>query len=402
MNTTRLGRQLVWGVAWSIATLTFIPFGRLRVRGRKHIPKGRAILMVVNHGNVFDPVYVYWASLRRLHGVGTDAVLRIPVFGKMIPWLSVIPFAKGMKDREAMAEIDRRIADGAAVLVFPEGDRSWTGRMGPVGEGIGRLALRLGVPVSFGHFVTGHLQWPRWATYPRCMPVQLEFTEPHTYSPDLSAAEVTADIIRRIGVDPAEVRAPRWSFGFRLAWGLPEFLWACPHCFSSSTIQLVPGASDRICCAHCGARWRLDLSCRMHSEVDGVQDTDVDAAYHGVLAHFGDRPVADAARFAADGVLLECPHAQVGTVRRGVRETTPLGDGPLRLYEDRLCLADGQVTVPLGDVRAALIQVGGHLQVRTDGEIYDLSTPGQSKQMWRYFLVRHLARVRAEAATGEA
>ena len=32
-------------------------------------------------------------------------------------------------------------------------------------------------------------------------------------------------------IDPEEQRAPRWSWGWRLAHGLPEFLWACPSCW---------------------------------------------------------------------------------------------------------------------------------------------------------------------------
>jgi len=397
MNTTRLGRQLTWGFAWAVVSVSIIPFGRLSVRGRENIPKGQATLMVVNHVNLFDPVYVYWASLRRLHGVGTDAALRVPVLGSLIPWLSVIPFAKGVKDRAAMAEIDRRISEGAAVLIFPEGNRSWTGRMNPVGAGIGRLAKRLGVPVSFGRFRTGHLQWPRWAKYPRVMSVQLEFTEPHSYPEDFSAEQITADIIQRVRIEPEVVQAPRLSWGFRLAWGLPGFLWACPSCFAPSGVQLVPRASDSVACSRCDARWQLDLSCRMHSQVDGVADTHVDVAYHTILEHFGDHPVADPPRFERDGVLLECPDARVATVRRGVRKATPLGDGALRLTEDRLLLVDGEMDVALTDIKAVLIQLGGHLQVRTAAAIYDLTTPGQSKHMWKYFLTRHLKRVRRSA-----
>jgi 1-acyl-sn-glycerol-3-phosphate acyltransferase len=85
MNTTRLGRQLMRAFAWSVVAVSIIPFGRLSVRGRRHVPKGQATLMVVNHVNLFDPVYVYWASLRRLHGVGTDAALRIQVLGALSP-----------------------------------------------------------------------------------------------------------------------------------------------------------------------------------------------------------------------------------------------------------------------------------------------------------------------------
>jgi hypothetical protein len=40
-----------------------------------------------------------------------------------------------------------------------------------------------------------------------------------------------------------------------------------------------------------------------------------------------------------------------------------------------------------------LIQLGGHLQVRTADINYDLRTPCQSKHMWKYFVERHRKRV---------
>lgn len=391
--------MLVWGWAISVVTVLFWPFLRMRVRGRENVPRSGPGLLVGNHVTFFDPVTVPWASLRRAHGVGTDQILRVPIFGRFVPWLSVIPFAKGMKDKSAMVEIQRRIDHDAVVMIFPEGDRCWTGRMRPVGAGIGRLAVRLGVPVVTCVQHTGHLQWPRWAKYPRWMPLEMEFLPPKTYPPDADPQAVTDDIVARMTIDPEVPRAGRWSFGWRLAHGLPDFLWACPSCFSRDSIDLDPADGDRVCCGACGEGWRLDLHARMHPD-SGGPDISVDAAYEGVLAHFGALPVEDAARFEAEGVALE-DQVAVGIVTRGVRVPAPLGTGALQVRPDGLRFHPPDSDprdIAFAQVKAVLTQLGGRLQVRTLDENLELEPQGSSKLMWKHFLDRHLAAFRARSA----
>lgn len=389
-------RSLVWIWAWSVITVTLQPFLRVRARGRRNVPRSGGGLLVGNHVTFFDPATVSWASLRRCHGVGTDQILRVPIFGRMVPWLSAIPFAKGMKDRRAMEEIQRRIDIGAMVLIFPEGDRCWTGRMRPVGAGIGRLAVRLGVPVTFCRQHTGHLQWPRWATYPRFIPIEMEFLPAVTYPPDADPQAVTDDIVRRVSIDPEAPRASRWSLGWRLAHGLPHFLWACPACFARDALAVDPADGDRVACGACGQGWRVDLHARLSPD-NGAPDISVDAAHEAILAHFGSLPVEDAARFAADGVALE-DEVEVGLVRRGVRVPEPLGTGSMRLHADGLRFRPAgapPLDIPFSAVKAVLMQMGGQLQIRTADANHDLTPRASSKLMWQHFVRRHLAAFRA-------
>jgi 1-acyl-sn-glycerol-3-phosphate acyltransferase len=388
----RLRRQLVWGWALSVVTVFLWPFLRVRVRGRENVPRTGAGLLIGNHVTFFDPATVPWASLRRAHGVGTDPILRVLIFGRMVPWLSVVPFAKGMKDKAAMVESQRRTDHGAMVMIFPEGDRCWTGRMRPVGAGIGRLAVRLGVPVVTCRQHTGHLQWPRWAKYPRWIPIEIEFLPPVTYPPDADPQEVTDDMVRRMSIDPEVPRASKWSLGWRLAHGLPAFLWACPACFTRDGLALDPADGDRGKCGSRGEGWRIDLHARMHPD-SGGPDTSVDAAYESVLAHFGALPVEDADRFEAEGIVLE-DEVAVGIVTRGVRVPAPLGTGPLQLRPDGLRFhpPEGPAKdIPFAEVKAVLTQMGGRLQVRTADENHELEPRGSSKLMWKHFLDRHLA-----------
>ena len=397
MNLTTLGRKVAWALAWTLCGLTIIPFVRLRARNRRNVPRRGAGLLVANHVTFFDPVTVAWASFRRAHGVGTDAILRVPIFGKMVPWLSVIPFSKGLKDRGAMVEIQRRIDRGAVVMIFPEGDRCWTGRMMPVGHGIGRLAIRLGVPVLCCRQTTGHLQWPRWATYPRLIPLRMEFLPPVTYPPTMTPAEVTADIVGRIQIDPEAHLAPRTSWGFRLAEGLPEFLWACPTCFEMDGLGIAPASGrNGVVCRACERRWTVDLSCRLHPGDGGPPQT-VAAAHVRILEHFGALPAADRDRFVQTGVALDGT-VDLLIVTRGVRKAATLGAGVLQLSRHGLSFGSpsdvASVEIPFSAVKAVLIQLGDLLQVITHETAYQIQPARQSRFLWKHFIDRHLAAAR--------
>jgi len=395
---TRLIRRVVWTLAWGFISVTILPITRIRARGRRHIPRRGAGLLVANHVTFLDPATIGWASLRQLHGVGTDQVLRVPVVGPLVPWFSVIPFAKGMKDRAAMEEVQRRIDNGSVVLIFPEGNRSWTGGLGPVGEGIGRLALRLGVPVLFCRQTTGHLHWPRWAKYPRLVPIHMEFTETVTYTADMSPKEVTADIARRIAIDPEEHRAPRWSWGARLAHGLPGYLWACPACFERSGLELDPQTrGNGVRCRACERRWRVDLSCRLNP-ADGGPDVSIAAAHAAVVAHYGEIPVTDPVAFHATGVALE-GEVELVIVHRGKRDPISLGTGILRLRAESLWfdpVSGEQTTIVHVEIRAVLMQLGDQLQVRTAGTNYGIRPRDQSRFLWKHFIDRHVAAARQD------
>ncbi|PRQ04087.1 2-acyl-glycerophospho-ethanolamine acyltransferase [Enhygromyxa salina] len=383
----------VWKVLWTIAAATIAPTIRVNIIRTVKFPRRGPVLLVSNHPCPWDVMMVPWSNNRQTHILGTDQLLRVPYFGWMMPYFSMIPFKKGMKDPGALAEVERRIRRGDPVLVFPEGDRTWTGRTNPVKPGIGRMAKRLGVPVGFVRVTTGHMQWPRWAKYPRSMPINIEYVALVNYPDNVTAEQITADVQRYISVDPYEVEVPPRSFGTRLAHGLPEFMWACPHCFHQDGLALVPEDDDSVHCHACAARWRVDLGCWLRGEGGPAQDMHIDAAYRRITEHFGELPVLDSERYAADGVALE-GEAELHRIHPGQVEPEPLGLGHLELLGDRLLFTDHRghdpLVLPFEPIKAVLMQVGNKLQIRSPDDNFQISPTIHSVNMWKYFLDRHL------------
>lgn len=397
----------VWKVLYFLAITVVGPAVRAKRKRHVKLPRKGPLLLVSNHPSPWDPILVPWSMVRQVHNLGTDQLLRVPYFGWMMPYFSMIPFKKGMKDPAALAEVERRVKRGDAALIFAEGDRTWTGRSNPIKPGIGRMAKRLDVPVGFVRITTGHMQWPRWAKYPRSVPILVEHMALKKYDADATPEQITADVEKYISVDPYAVEIPPRSVGRRLAWGLPEFLWACPSCHTQDAIELDDDDDDCVACEECGARWRVDLANWMRAEGGPSRDMHIDEAYRTVVEHFGELPLMDAESYSRDGIALE-GQGQLQRIHYGKVEPEQLGAGDLRLYHDRLEFQPHSpehaetLVIPFAPIKAVLMQVGNKLQIRTADENIQVIPAGHSTNMWKHFIDRHLGAFRDQAGTTKA
>ena len=136
----------LWAGLWSRATLALCGI-RVRVEGATDVPE--PVVLAVNHQNGFDILV-------------TGAGIPIPfVYGAKVE-LRRWPFIGWVLDRTACLFVDRsgpkqalrsmmeaadRIRDGASVLLFPEGGRSWTHGLLAFMRGPFLIAIQAGVPV---------------------------------------------------------------------------------------------------------------------------------------------------------------------------------------------------------------------------------------------------------------
>ena len=74
-----------------------------------------------------------------------------------------------------MKAVIARLKAGAAVVVFPEGTRTATGRLGEIRPGFAVLAKRAGVPILPVAIVGAFACWPRTRLLPRPGRIRLEY-----------------------------------------------------------------------------------------------------------------------------------------------------------------------------------------------------------------------------------
>jgi 1-acyl-sn-glycerol-3-phosphate acyltransferase len=93
-------------------------------------------------------------------------------------WLGGFAFRRHGANPQSVAEIERLLAVGWSVLIFPEGTRSRTGEMAPFKPGIGLIATRTGRPVVPVRIDGLHAVLPPGRRLPRPRRVEVRFGEP--------------------------------------------------------------------------------------------------------------------------------------------------------------------------------------------------------------------------------
>lgn len=100
-----------------------IPF-RFRFTGTENIPKSGGIIFCPNHISNHDPITITIAQKRPLSFMGKDSLFRIPILGWIIRKIGAFPVKRGAGDIGAVKKAIEIIANGNALVMFPEGTRN--------------------------------------------------------------------------------------------------------------------------------------------------------------------------------------------------------------------------------------------------------------------------------------
>ena len=140
---------------------------RLELRGVENIPREGGLIITPNHQTYADPPLVTIPVRRRVYYMAWDRLFGVPLLGQMIRVLRAFPVDIYSNDPGAIREARRLIQQGAAVMIFPEGGRSFDGSLGDFKLGAFRLAVGLGASVLPVTIAGGFQAWPPQRALPR-------------------------------------------------------------------------------------------------------------------------------------------------------------------------------------------------------------------------------------------
>jgi 1-acyl-sn-glycerol-3-phosphate acyltransferase len=154
---------------------------RLQLHGTPNIPREGPLLIIPNHQTYADPPLVTIPVRRPVHYMAWSRLFDIPVFNRLIRALRAFPVDIDARDSRATREALRLLKSGAALMIFPEGERTRDGVVQHFKPGAFRLAVSLDVPVLPVTIVGGDRAWPPGRVLPRPRPITI------TYHPILHA-----------------------------------------------------------------------------------------------------------------------------------------------------------------------------------------------------------------------
>lgn len=136
------------GMIWSRLTC-YLSFCPVKVRGREHIDRKRSYVFVANHQGAFDIFLIYGFLGVPIKWVMKAGIGKIPFVGAACRAAGFIfvDHSTAKAAARSVAEAERSLKKGASVVVFPEGSRSHTGKLGRFKKGAYQMAVDQRLPI---------------------------------------------------------------------------------------------------------------------------------------------------------------------------------------------------------------------------------------------------------------
>ncbi len=147
-----IGGSHFWGYypgkIWSrlVCYVLLIP---VRINRNKQLKKNQSYIFVANHQGAFDIFLIYGFIGRNFKWIMKKSLRSIPFVGKACQSAGHIFIDRSgpKKIQETFDHARHSLRDGTSLVVFPEGQRTYTGKMGSFKKGAFQLADELQLPV---------------------------------------------------------------------------------------------------------------------------------------------------------------------------------------------------------------------------------------------------------------
>ncbi|MGC9311909.1 MAG: lysophospholipid acyltransferase family protein [Sediminispirochaetaceae bacterium] len=139
-------RYLLWGTGgWARFVMRTTP-AEITVKGMDKLPSGGNLVFVANHQSAYDIPLIMAVIPRNIGFIAKKELKFLPIVSGWMRAMKCI-FIDRSSPRRARSGIDRAIANlrnGHSMVVFPEGTRSRSNRMGEFHRGSLQIAYRAG------------------------------------------------------------------------------------------------------------------------------------------------------------------------------------------------------------------------------------------------------------------
>lgn len=158
-NADLLYRAAMW-LAWTGVRLTGV---KVEIRGRELFDPKLTYIYMCNHASNLDPPIVVPLIPRRSSVLVKRELFRVPILGRAMRLGDLVPVDRSNRDA-AIASVERAAAvmnKGLNMTVFPEGTRSYDGKLLPFKKGPFYLAMETGIQVIPMTIAGSHELWPK-------------------------------------------------------------------------------------------------------------------------------------------------------------------------------------------------------------------------------------------------
>ena len=212
---------------------------------------GRQYLVLANHQTGFDQFFPSFAFKQHLYYVASEDIFSMGWLSRIIQWLAApIPIKKQVTDIRAVMSCMKVAKEGGSIMIFPEGNRTFSGETVYINPAIGGLAKKLGLPIAFLKIDGGYGVQPRWSDVRRKGKMRVYVSsvlEPDVYkawSNDMLYQHIRKELYQN------EANSSGTFIHKNSAEYIERVLYVCPHC----GITHFESHGDTVTCTACGRK----------------------------------------------------------------------------------------------------------------------------------------------------
>jgi 1-acyl-sn-glycerol-3-phosphate acyltransferase len=172
-------------------------FFRYRVIHPERMIQTGPVILAMNHQSYLDPPLAGIACKRSIYFLARKSLLNVPILGRILPKLNVIPVDQEGVDRGALKALLRILRAGEGALVFPEGARTRDGNLQPALPGLGFIIAKTRAPVVPMRIFGSHEALPRGSLRLRFHPITVVIGCP-MYFTELDVSADKKDLYQRL------------------------------------------------------------------------------------------------------------------------------------------------------------------------------------------------------------
>ena len=139
---------------------------RHKTYGSENVPHGKAII-APNHVSFYDPPLIGASCPEEVHFLAKDVLFNNAILGPIIRNLNAFPVSGNASDLKTIKSLVKLLKTEEKVIIFPEGIRTYDGKLSTIKPGIARIAMRAEAPIV-PTFIHGTFEiWPRQNKFPK-------------------------------------------------------------------------------------------------------------------------------------------------------------------------------------------------------------------------------------------
>lgn len=166
---------VVYNIGYYSSLFLLRIYNRIRYINWRKVPKTGAVVIIANHQSFLDPLAVGTSLWRPLHYMARSTLFK-GVLGHLLRAVGAYPVEQeGGSAFGAIKETLRLLKNGEPVVMFPEGSRTFDGRMQPFQGGIVMIARKAKVPIITCTINGAFKAYSRHSKFPHPHKVTLTF-----------------------------------------------------------------------------------------------------------------------------------------------------------------------------------------------------------------------------------